>query len=599
MNLTIRKKMVAMATVVLLGLAVTAGLSFHTNSDIEETFAELERLSAETATLYGMEMNLLRLRLAVMELIDAHRDGNFADQERRNIEGSLAELRNGAQALGGMAENAGERQLTAGVEQELAGLTAAATDLIAQIQGNATIETIARSDHAIDEKGEASAKKIEAFIAEVRGEVEAAKAAMTASIATAARLTWTVGLATLAILGGAFFFFARGIIVPLRKACDMLGTIEAGRLDVRLNLTGSDEIAQMGRTLDGFADSLQQEVVTPLQQLARGDLTFTVTPRDERDSLRGALRTLGNDLNAMVGRIQTASEQIAGGSVQVSESSQTLSQGATETASSLEQIAASMTQITAQVQSNAENADKATRLASAACQAANKGNERVGEMITAIRDIGASGQNTLKIIKVIDEIAFQTNLLALNAAVEAARAGAHGKGFAVVAEEVRNLAARSAKAAKETAELIEGTVGRTQRGMQVADQTGEALQEIVRVVDQVGQLVTEIATATGEQSEGVSQTSLGLSQIDQVTQQNTANAEEIAAAAEELSSQVVELRDMLARFTLREGRRHLPPPPQATAAAPPASGWGKPPVSAGSLQKRPVIALDDQEFGRY
>ncbi len=413
-----------------------------------------------------------------------------------------------------------------------------------------------------------------------------------------------VGVTAALLLG---WLSARSIAGPMGQAVRALQDLEQGHLDVRLNLQRQDEIGAMAKSLDALADNLQHETIAALQRLAKGDLTFTATPRDERDAIRSALRTLGNDLNAMVGRIQAASEQIAGGSIQVSDSSQSLSQGATETASSLEQIAASMTQIAAQIHSSAANAGKATQLASAACKAANKGNEQVGEMIAAIRDIGASGQNTLRIIKVIDEIAFQTNLLALNAAVEAARAGVHGKGFAVVAEEVRNLAARSAKAAKETAELIEGTVSRTERGMQVADQTGAALQEIVRVVDQVGGLVTEIATAAGEQSEGVSQTSQALSQIDQVTQQNTANAEEIAATAEELSSQVVELRDMLARFTLRDRRGQAAAPlqpsprPAARTAASPETGWGNLPAPAptAATKARPVIDLDDQEFGRY
>lgn len=599
MKLSIGKKMTLMAGIVLLGLGISSGVSLRLKAGIETTFAELTLRTKEVTALDKMEKDLLRVRLGVMELLAAKADGHFAQQEQAGVEAALDRLHQGGQGLTAMVDSTEERQLAQALQLEIGTVTTAAEQLIRLLQTEAAADQVEEADRQLDAVGEACSQKLEAFIANVQAEATRAQTGMQATMAGAARLTWIVGLVTLTLLVLAFWRFARGITVPLDQAATMLTEIENGRLQRRLNLAGSDEIAQMGRTLDRFADSLQQEVVTPLQQLARGDLTFTVTPRDEADQLRGSLRTLGNDLNAMVGRIQTASEQIAGGSIQVSESSQTLSQGATETASSLEQIAASMTQITAQVQSNAEHADKATQLASAACQAATKGNERVGEMITAIRDIGASGQNTLKIIKVIDEIAFQTNLLALNAAVEAARAGAHGKGFAVVAEEVRNLAARSAKAAKETAELIEGTVGRTQRGMQVADQTGEALQEIVRVVDQVGQLVTEIATATGEQSEGVSQTSLGLSQIDQVTQQNTANAEEIAAAAEELSSQVMELRDMLARFTLREGRRQPTLLPRATASAPPASDWGKAPAPASSLQKRPVIALDDQEFGRY
>lgn len=611
MNWTISKKMAAMAIIVILGLGVVSGLSFRTNAGIDRTFAELEQRSKEIAALDGMEMDLLRLRLGAMELLDANRNGVFSAEEKANIEAAAGRLRQTTQGLGQMVDSPEERQLALALDGEIGATLSAADQLIALIQTKAPQEQVSAADRQLDQSGEASAENLDRFITEIRGEVLKAKTAMGASIATAAQLTWVVGLVTLAILGAAFFVFARGIIIPLKKAREMLGSIEGGRLDVRLNLSGSDEIAQMGRTLDGFADSLQREVVTPLQQLAGGDLTFRVSPRDERDALRSALQALGNDLNAMVGQIQAAGEQIACGSTQVADASQSLSQGATETASSLEEIAASMTEITAQIHASADNAGRATTLAGEARLAADKGNAQVGEMITAIRDIGNSGKNILRIIKVIDEIAFQTNLLALNAAVEAARAGVHGKGFAVVAEEVRNLAARSANAAKETAELIEGTVSRTERGIEVADQTGTALQEIVRVVDQVSQLVTEIATASREQSEGVAQTSQGLSQIDQVTQQNTANAEEIAAAAEELSSQVVELRDMLARFTLRDAHRQSAPrlqaPPRPASKSGPApkvaassdSAWGNLSAARASSKNRPAIALDDEEFGRY
>ena len=599
MNWTISKKMIAMAAIVLLGLGAISGLSLSLKAGIESTFAELERRSQEVTTLEGMEKDLLQLRLRVMELLAAKADGHFDQAELAGLETALGRLRQAAKELGGLADSAEERQFGQAIEQEIGSVSTAVDQVVRLLQTDGPADQIKAADRHLDTVGEASKQKMDAFIASVKGEAARAQTAMKATMASAARLTWIVGLATLALLGVAFWRFARGITVPLAQAAGILTEIENGRLQRRLNLAGGDEIAQMGRSLDRFADSLQQEVVTPLQQLAQGDLTFSVKPRDEADQLRGALRTLGDDLNAMVGRIQGAGEQIAGGSAQVADASQSLSQGATEQASSLEEIAASMTEISAQIRSSADNAGKATQLAGAARTAADKGNAQVGEMIAAIRDIGASGQSTLRIIKVIDEIAFQTNLLALNAAVEAARAGVHGKGFAVVAEEVRNLAARSAQAARETAELIEGTVSRTDRGMQVADQTGAALQEIVRVVDQVGHLVTEIATAAGEQSEGVAQTSQGLSQIDQVTQQNTANAEEIAASAEELSSQAGELRQLLSRFTLRQGRRQPPPAPPVAAPVAAASGWGKPSAPVHAAPNRPMIALDDQEFGRY
>jgi len=224
----------------------------------------------------------------------------------------------------------------------------------------------------------------------------------------------------------------------------------------------------------------------------------------------------------------------------------------------------------------------------------------MSSMSSAMEEINQSGQNISKIIKVIDEIAFQTNLLALNAAVEAARAGQHGKGFAVVAEEVRNLAARSAKAAAETAQLIEGSVEKTQNGNEIAGRTSSALEEIVEGITKVSDLVGEIAAASNEQAQGINQVNQGLGQIDTAIQQNTATAEESAAAAEEMSSQAGQLQHMLSRFKLAEGRSvqfSAQPPtplPEKTQAV---SGqdWKQ------MLSQKPkaTIQLDDDDFGKF
>lgn len=347
------------------------------------------------------------------------------------------------------------------------------------------------------------------------------------------------------------FVIAKGIVTPLGQTVQMIEEMEKGHITTRLNVDRKDEIGMMAASMDSFADSLQNEVVANLQKLAAGDLTFDVTPQDEQDELRNAIKALGSDLNEIFGQIQVASEQIASGSCQVSDSSQSLSQGATEQASSLEEISASLNQLSSQTTNNAENANQANGLATEARTAAQKGSEQMESMVSAMSEINEAGQNISKIIKTIDEIAFQTNLLALNAAVEAARAGQHGKGFAVVAEEVRNLAARSAKAAEETSELIKGSVEKTENGSAIANQTAEALQDIVTGISKASDLVAEIAAASSEQAQGVSQINQGVTQIDQVTQQNTASAEECAAASEELSGQAEQMRQMLQRFSLK------------------------------------------------
>jgi len=355
----------------------------------------------------------------------------------------------------------------------------------------------------------------------------------------------------LAATFGVMLLLGRMVRQPLERLVNIMTELGKGHLGQRLNLRQKDEIGQMAQAIDDFSETLEKEIVGTLTKLADGDLTFEVHPYDQRDVIRNALKKMGHDLNGVMSRIRVLGDQINSGSFQVSDASQSLSQGATESAASLEEITSTMHEMGSQTRRSAENAGQASKLAEQARQSAEEGNAHMVEMVEAMGEINASSQNISRIIKTIDEIAFQTNLLALNAAVEAARAGQHGKGFAVVAEEVRNLAARSAKAARETAELIEGSVEKVASGSQIADKTAEALGEIVGGIGKVTDLVAEIAASSTEQAQGISEINIGLGQIDQVTQQNTANAEESAAAAQELASHAVQMQQMLQRFKLK------------------------------------------------
>jgi methyl-accepting chemotaxis protein len=303
-----------------------------------------------------------------------------------------------------------------------------------------------------------------------------------------------------------------------------------------------------------------EKLSSVLEKMARGDLTVnykmadadedTAQTKESFEGISSAFEKTLAGLNEILGQVNVAVEQVSSGSNEVSSSSQSLSEGATQQAASLEEISATMVQVGAQTKQNAENSSQANQLVSTTGVSAESGSNRMKDMLNAMDEINSSSGQIQKIIKVIDEIAFQTNLLALNAAVEAARAGVHGKGFAVVAEEVRNLAKRSAQAASETTELIEGSVSKAQNGSSIAQETSKALEEIVNQVSKVSDLISEINAGSTEQNVAIGEVTESLGQIDQVTQGNTANAEESASAAEELSGQATQLQEMLSRFRL-------------------------------------------------
>ncbi|HEX2958848.1 MAG TPA: methyl-accepting chemotaxis protein [Chitinispirillaceae bacterium] len=329
-----------------------------------------------------------------------------------------------------------------------------------------------------------------------------------------------------------------------------------GRLAIRADATKHNGdfrkiVEGVNGTLDAVITPIN-EAQSALERVASRDLTARVSGEYNGDmaKIKIAINTAVDNLDKALQQVTEATEQVSTASGQISSGSQSLAEGANEQASSLEEVSSSLEEMSSMTKQNADNANQAKGLASESDTNAKSGTEAMDRMSNAINRIKESSDQTAKIVKTIDEIAMQTNLLALNAAVEAARAGEAGRGFAVVAEEVRNLAQRSAQAAKNTADMITESVKNADDGVKIAVEVSQSFETIATSAKKVNDLIAEIAAASQEQSSGIEQINTAVSQMDKVTQQNAANSEESASAAEELSSQAEELKNMISQFAL-------------------------------------------------
>jgi len=353
----------------------------------------------------------------------------------------------------------------------------------------------------------------------------------------------------------------RSVAKPARTLAAAAESIAAGEIDVHLSLeTRHDEIGALASAFRGIIDVFKRQAEC-LDAIAGGDFTVSITPSSRNDVVGEAILNILDNNNKMMREVRTAADQVSAGAMQIAQASHNLALGANEQSSTIEQFTASMADIHYM---SIENAQIATATLDAATTSGNlmqTCTEEMNNMLRAMRAIDEKSQSISKIIKVIDDIAFQTNILALNAAVEAAHAGQHGKGFAVVAEEVRNLASRSANAAKETAGLITDSSQSVIEGNDIVARVNERLHAVSAISETNVEFVKKLYDASGQQSVAMAEMNSAVSQLSSVVQVNSATSQQTAAFSEELSAQAAALNRTLAHFKLSgEDNRIIAPP---------------------------------------
>ncbi len=389
--------------------------------------------------------------------------------------------------------------------------------------------------------------------ADAKENYDGAMAAQKALIALSVAIVIAALIITLAMAA----MLIKSIVPPIREMQDVMKQVTQGNVHAQLTYKAKDELGELSddiRFTINYLKNLIEDETMIFTEMGNGNFTVNSGMAEmyigDFKGIYTAWHALKMNINDTLSQINQSADQVADGSDQVSSGSQALAQGATEQASSVEELAATTNEIAVKVNQNAENAKLANDKATTVKDNADMSRQRMQEMMEAIADINTKSSEVGKIIKTIEDIAFQTNILALNAAVEAARAGDAGKGFAVVADEVRSLAGKSAEASQNTSVLIEASIQAVDKGIKIANETAQSLDEVVDGVVDVSGTIGKITVASEEQASAIQQVNQGVDQISSVVQTNSATAEESAAASEELAGQAQILKELVARFKL-------------------------------------------------
>jgi len=385
---------------------------------------------------------------------------------------------------------------------------------------------------------------------------------VSASVKTSQIISTTLNVISIASGVIICIYITRSLKKPIEELEVAANKMAVGDFDIDLNYESKDELGVLSNSMTQMSNKIKDIIEDTVRVL--GDVSSGNFNTDTNAEYIGvfkyiekSINIITNDLSETMEQINIASEEVGAASDQVASGSQMLSQGATEQASAIEELSSTINEISEKIKGTAENAKKANSLTLNAANQVKDGNEQMKEMVKAMEDISFTSNEIGRIIKTIDDIAFQTNILALNAAVEAARAGEAGKGFAVVADEVRNLAAKSAEAAKNTSTLIENSIEAVENGTKIVDNTAQSLQKIINTTSKTTALVNDIAKASEDEANSIAQVTLGVDQISEVVQTNSATSEESAAASEELSGQAQMLKSLIDKFVLKDSNKNI------------------------------------------